>query len=325
MARSKAWLIGAALSLLLLASPGRAADEGATAVRIALNFTWQSTYAPLRYGESKGRFKDEKLALDIVPTQGGDQALQLLATGKVDYAFTDSDTFLTATAQGKITATAIYVWLDVSSLGIAAMTPIEGPKALAGKSFGTTVFSAGRTIVPYILGQHGVDPASLKVQTMDFSVLMPTFFRGELDTVQVNDPGSWQNILVQAKKQRKTLHLARLAEWGLVGYDKMLIVGNTVLRNSPAAVARVVRALDRARSEATAQASDAEIFALMKPVMPQADEAPLVADWNDYKMLVKKPGPIDPAVFETTLARLKAVGAINNVPPVAGLYNNQVQ
>jgi ABC-type nitrate/sulfonate/bicarbonate transport system substrate-binding protein len=322
MARSNVRLLGLALSLILLAPQAEAAEAS---TRIALNFTWQATYAPLRYGESRGYFKDESLALDIVPTQGGDQALQLLATGKVDYAFTDSDTFLTATAQGKIAATAIYVWLDVSSLGIASMTPISSPQALSGKSFGTTVFSAGRTIVPYILGQNGVDPATLKIQTMDFSVLMPTFFRGELDTVQVNDPGSWQNLLVQAKKLGKTLHLARLADWGLVGYDKMLIVANSVLRNAPASVARVVNALDRARVGATAQASDAEVFALMKPVMPQADQAPLVADWNDYKILVKKPGPIDPRVFEGTLLRLKAVGAISNVPSVDGLYHNRVQ
>jgi ABC-type nitrate/sulfonate/bicarbonate transport system substrate-binding protein len=323
MARSKSRRVGPALSLILLALPAQAAD---TAARIALNFTWQATYSPLRYGESKGYFRDQKLAFDIVPTQGGDQALQLLAAGKVDYAFTDSDTFLTAIAQGKIAATAIYVWLDVSSLGIASMgTPISGPQALSGKSFGTTAFSTGRTIVPYILGQNGVDPATLKILTMDFSVLMPTFFRGEFDTVQVNDPGSWQNLLVQARKLGKTLHLARLADWGLIGYDKMLIVGNSVLRESPADVARVVKALDRARVEATAQATDAEVLALMKPVMPQADAAPLLADWNDYKMLVKKPGPIDPLVFERTLLRLKAVGAISNAPLVDGLYNNQLQ
>jgi NitT/TauT family transport system substrate-binding protein len=319
--------MGAVTALLTVASltnPSRPAAAAETA-KVALNFTWQATYMPLLYGQAKGYFKDANVVLDVTPMQGTNQAFQMIESAKVDYAFVDSDSFLTAAAQGKTSTTAVYVWLDRPTLDIVSMTPLKDAKTMSGKSFGTTPFSAGRTTLPYVLKQNGVDPKTVDIQGVDFSVLFPTFFNGGFDTVEIRAPGSWQSLLARGKAQGKELHLTRMSDWGLTGYDKILIARNDVLREHPAEVKRVVTAMHHALIEALAHATDAETFDLLKDQMPQAQQGPVVADWHDYKDLVKKPGPIDPKVFSDSLRRLKDIQQISDIPPVEGLYRNQVQ
>jgi ABC-type nitrate/sulfonate/bicarbonate transport system substrate-binding protein len=297
----------------------------AAEAKIALNFTWQAVYMPLRYGEAKGYFKEANLTLDVTPLQGSNQAMQLIEAGKVDYAFVDSDTFLALAAQGKTDSTAIYVWLDKPTLDVVSITPLPDLRALSGKSFGTTGFSAGRTALPYILKANGIDPKTVDVQAFDFSVLYPSFFRGAIDTAEIRAPGSWQNLLAQGKDQGKTLHLLRLSDYGLDGYDKILLTRKSTLQSAPGEVKNLVQALHRSVTQALANATDDETYDLLKEMMPQARKAAVIGDWHDYKDLVKKPGPIDPKVFVASLTRLNAVGTISQIPAVDGLYRNQIQ
>jgi ABC-type nitrate/sulfonate/bicarbonate transport system substrate-binding protein len=206
--------------------PPAAAEEP---VRIAMNFTWQTTYLPLRYAMAKGYFKAVDVAPEILPMQGDDQSLQMLETGKVDYAFMSDVVFLTNAMKNNAQDTAIYVWLDQQTFHLASHAPLAGPSAMLGKSFATTVFSPGRYELQYVLRRNGIDPAGVQIQTTDFSVLYATFMSGGFDTVEVHSPGSWQNLLVAANAQNKRLYLTRLADWGFTGYSKILVVRNSLL------------------------------------------------------------------------------------------------
>jgi ABC-type nitrate/sulfonate/bicarbonate transport system substrate-binding protein len=277
---------------------------------------------PLLYGQSKDFFKDANVTPDFIPTRGSDQALQLIESGQVDYAFIDCDTFLAAAAQKKTTTTAVYVWLDKPTLAIVSMTPLNGPKSLSGKSFGTLPQSTARTILPFVLKSNGVDPKTVDVQALDFSVLYALFLRGQFDTAEMHAPGSWQNVQEQAAAQGKKVYLTMLKDWGLVGYDKILVVRSALLHDSPGDVKRVVGAINRSLTQAIVHATDADASTLLQPVLPQAKPAALVGDWHDFKNLVSKPGPIDGRVFDDSLRRLKDVGIITDIPPSGTLYFN---
>jgi NitT/TauT family transport system substrate-binding protein len=310
-------MIVAGFMALIAGQPATAAE-----VKLALNFTWQGTYMPLLYGQSKGYFKDADISLEITPMQGSNQALQMIESGRVDYAFLDSDTFLAAAAQGKSDSVAVYVWLDKPTLDIVSTTALPNLRAMSGRSFATTGFSASRTVLPYILKANDIDPKTVEIQSFDFSVLYPSLFRGAVDTAESRMPGSWQNLLAQAREQNKQLYLLHLSDYGLEGYDKLLLVRRAKLRSSPAEVKALVSAMDRSLKQAIANASDDETYNLLKDLLPQARRGPLVADWHDYKNLVKNPGPIDPKIFESSLKRLHEVGTINQIPPVQNLYQN---
>jgi NitT/TauT family transport system substrate-binding protein len=322
-ARAAALSAAAASAVLALGAPPALAAD-ARNVKIAMNFTWQPTYMPLLYGQSKGFFRDAGISPEILPLQGSLQALQMLDSGNVDYAFVDADTFLLAAAAGKTASTAVYVWLDKPTFDIVSIVPIKAPADLSGKTFATTAFSSSRTLLPYVLKSNGVDPATVKIQTADFAVLLPSFLNGEFETVEVRTPGSWQDYLYFAKAQGKKLSKVHVADWGLVGYDKILIVRNRVLRDSPADVKRVVGALDRSLKQAISSASDDEVGELLRSVMPQGRKELLIADWHDYKDVQKSPGAVDPNVLQASLVRLSGMGVVKEMPAVDKLYRNQV-
>jgi ABC-type nitrate/sulfonate/bicarbonate transport system substrate-binding protein len=219
----------------------------------------------------------------------------------------------------------VYVWLDKPTLDIVSLSPLSGPNALSGKSFGTLPQSTARTVLPYVLRQNRVDPKTVDVQPLDFSVLYALFLRGAIDTAEIHAPGSWQNLLVQASAAGKKVYLTRMKDWGLVGYDKILIVRSSLLHDSPADVKRVVLAIHRSLTQALAHATDAEAYDLLRNVLPQAKEGPIVADWHDYKELVQHPGPVDGRVLDSSLHRLKDVGIITTIPAVNSLYANEIR
>ena len=289
------------------------AADTALAPKIALNFTWQAAFMPLLYGQSKGYFKDAGVTPDFIPTRGSDQALQLIESGQVDYAFIDCDTFLAAAAQKKTTTTVIYVWLDKPTLAVVSMVPLSGPKALSGKSFGTLPQSTARTVLPFVLKSDGVDPKTVDVQALDFSVLYALFFRGQIDTAEIHAPGSWENVQEQAAAQGKKVYLTMLKDWGLVGYDKILVVRTALLHQSPGDVKRVLGAINQSLKQALAHASDADAAALLAPVLPQAKPQALVGDWHDFKNLESNPGPVDVRVLGNSLQRLKDVGVVTDI------------
>ena len=63
-------------------------------------------------------------------------------------------------------------------------TPLASPKDMEGRTFATVSFSNGRTTVPYVLKQNGVDISKVKVQLLDISVLIPQLLQGAVDTAE---------------------------------------------------------------------------------------------------------------------------------------------
>ena len=48
----------------------------------------------------------------------------------------------------------------------------------------------------------------------------------------------------------------------------------------------------------------------------------MIADWHDFKALVKKPGAVDPAVLDASVTRLVAAGIMPKPVAVDALYRN---
>ena len=80
--------------------------------------------------------------------------------------------------------------------------------------------------------------------------------------------------------------------------------------------------MNRSVIDAIAGASDDEIYAAMKDVMPQTDRAPMIADWHDFKAEAKMRGAIDPTVLADSVTRLVAAGIMPKPVVADALYRN---
>ena len=289
---------------------------------LQLDFVLSAAYGPLMYGQDKGYFLDNSIEIDLVPGRGTDLALAEINGGRVKFAMVDLTNYVIQRTKNATETTAVYVYNNIATTGLASLTPLGAPSDMTNKTFGTVASSSGRTNVPLVLKQNGVTwDATKQIQLMDFSVLYPTLFDKKIDTAEVGIAGSWEGAVTRAKGQGLTLYLKLLSEWGFLDYSKVIIARDDVIRLEADLVKRFIGALSKAQKEAHAVATGAQIYALVKAIDPQANEEISGMIWDNVKKFVTKPGPVEDSVIVYKLDRLKEQGTTTNLAP-AQLYNN---
>jgi NitT/TauT family transport system substrate-binding protein len=310
------------------ASTGASAAPSASPLAVVkhsvmLEWLLEPPYAPFLWGKEKGYFEEVGIDLDLIPGQGSDLAMTQINEDKVDFAFTDLETYLVQRAAGQTPTTAVFALLNQGTTGIVSNFPIETLADMSGHSWGTVGFSSGNVVVPYILEQNGVDPSTVEIQILDFGVLYASLFDGTIDSAEAHYPGSWESVMVQARELGKTVYFTPLSEFGLKTYSKMMIVRDDIIESDPDLVRRMVGAMKRSADEAMANATDAEVFDLMRTVDEQADEEVTGLVWQGFKDVVENPGPLDPAVITDTIARLEATQGLDSEIVVEDVYTNE--
>jgi NitT/TauT family transport system substrate-binding protein len=275
-------------------------------VAVQLDFVLSGSWTPLLWGVDKGFFKDRGIELDIVPGRGTDLALAEINNGRVDFAFVDLTNYIIQRAAAETETTAIYVYNNIATTGVASLTPINEPEDMAGKTFGTVAQSSGKINIPLVIHQNGVEWDETKLlQLMDFSVLYPTLFSGEIDTAEVGLAGSWESAYLRAKEQGIDLHLKLMSDWGFLDYSKVLIVRNDLIASDKDLIMRMVAAIAQSQEDAAANATGEQMFELLKAEDPQAEQPVVELLWENFKTYVKEPGALDPAVLQYKLDYLK--------------------
>ncbi|MBO9521292.1 MAG: ABC transporter substrate-binding protein [Nocardioidaceae bacterium] len=332
--RSPALAALALVSALALAgcgsssSPGKSEKRAASGkqqdhVKVILDFIYNGSYGPLAYGTDKGFFADNGVDLEVIPGRGGDLAMQQINQGKVDFAFTDLSSYLRQKIQGQTDTTAVYVWVPDPQICIASLKPLSSPQDMAGKSFATVSFSNGRTTVPYVLKQNGVDTSKVDVRLLDISVLIPQLLSGAVDTAESAIPDSIAENKITAKKAGKDLSCTALSSWGYKDYGKMLIVRDALVKSDPDLVKRVVTAFDKSMQDAVANASADDIYQALKKVSPQTDQESIAAAWDGFKEMEQgNTGAIDPGFVTYSLEFLKNTEKLTTTASPDSLYDN---
>ncbi len=303
-------------------SPSPSPSPAMVKVPVQLDFQISATSGAILWGIDKGYFKDVGIDFDLIPGEGSDLALAQIDAGKVDFAFIDGSNYIEARAKELTKTSAIYALQNISTTAIASKVEIKDPKDMVGKSFGTVAQSSGRQKIPLVLKMNNVDPAGVPIELMDFSVLYPSLFQGQIDTAEVGLPGSWEGAKLAAEGQNLTLFVKLISDWGYRDYSKLLIVSDKVIAENKDLVTNMVGALAKSQADALANATPAEIYALVKAVDPQVEEARATLEWQDVQTYIKNPGPMDDATFQFQLDLLKDNGTTTTLTP-ADLYTNE--
>ena len=307
------------------ATPTAASGTSLPVVKYSIALEWllEPPYAPFLWGEQQGYFAEAGIDLDLIPGQGSDLAMAQINEDKVDFAFTDLETYIVQRAADQTPTTAVFVLLGEGTTGIAANFPIETLDDMSGHSWGTVGFSSGTVVLPYILEQNGVDPSTVTIEILDFGVLYASLFDETIDSAEAHHPGSWQEVLVQARDLDKTVYFAPLSDFGLNTYSKMMVVRDDVLESDPDLVRRMVGAMHRSLEEGLATLTDDQVFDLMRSQDEQADEEVTALVWQGYKEVNPSTQPIDPAVITDTIARLEATQDLETDLTADDLFTNE--
>jgi NitT/TauT family transport system substrate-binding protein len=181
-------LAGAAVGLAATASGAAHAQ----AKKLRLAFCGQLLcVVPYEVTRDRGHFKAEGLDLELVYTRGGNQAMQALIGGAVDYAGTAFDVALEAFANGanirRIASTG-RLPLFALATGPKVKASITSVKDLEGKTIGISgLGNADHILALYLMEQAHADPKSARFAALGTN-LYDALRVGQVDAGMVQEP-----------------------------------------------------------------------------------------------------------------------------------------
>lgn len=179
--------LGAAVGSASLASTGRA-----QAGRLRLAFCGQLLcVVPYEVTKARGHFRAQGLDVELIYTRGGNQAMQTLVGGAVDYAGTSLDVALQAFANGaQIRRFASTGRLPLFALATAPARAeqVRTVKDLENRTVGISgLGNADHALVLFLLKQAGANASRVRFAAIGTN-LFEALRRGQVDAGMVQEP-----------------------------------------------------------------------------------------------------------------------------------------
>jgi ABC-type nitrate/sulfonate/bicarbonate transport systems, periplasmic components len=228
---------------------------------------------------TKGYFGEE--GLDATPQRHafGKEALQAVLDGKADLATVADTPIMFAVMNGKKISILAVIQTTNKNEAIVARRDqgIAKPSDLQGKKIGLTLGTTGDFFADSFLLAYGIDRKHVKI--ID---LRPDEMATALDMGKVDAVSAWNPTETQLKKKLGSKGIVFLGE---SIYTEMFCVsaGQEYVKNNPAAIKKVLRALLQA--ETFAQQHPEESRRLVAEFI-KADKVVLDETWDDFTFRV---------------------------------------
>jgi len=295
---------------------GQAAAGGLQNFSVVLDWYPNAVHAFLYDAIEKGYFADEGLDVEIVFPSNNNDAISLVAAGKVDAGlYYMEDAIMTYANQDvpvKCIGTVVNTSLDIiSSLKEKNITR---PKDLEGKILGYTGTVFGEAMIQCILENDGVDPSSVQLINVGFDV-MSSMTTGNVDATY----GCFINHEIpQLEKEGFPMNTFRLADYGVPDYYALsFLAGADALEKDPEKFAKFLRGCQKGFADMRDDSENCLATLLDNqdsanfPLDPEIEEKSM----NILLPMMESEGkPFlyqDPAVFEENIAWLKQYGLLN--------------
>lgn len=319
--------IGAVTVTALAACGGTASSTSGQAtpletVSLLLDFTPSPYEAPITWGEANGIFAKAGIKLDIKSVMGSSLSVPAVASGQVQFAFGSYDVYIGDYLKGQTGSKPIEVYEDIPTTGIISGQQITDLHQLVGKPFGDVAGSSGIPLLHYVLQSHGINPSSVPIQLLSFSVLYPEFYQHKVFAAEMDEPGD-EDALAGAQAAGVPAAYTPLSDFGLSGYSAVIIANNQVIQSDPSLVKRMATAIYESERQAVASATDSDIVKDFQSLSPTATAERVLPAWHDFKTEVKGFGCFDPSVVTSILQRVSAEQNVTAPVTPSQLYDNK--
>src|SRR5262245_19028639 len=204
---------GVGLALALAPAVGRPADKPARKVTFLTNYVFHGRHSPYFVGVEKGFYREAGFDVTIAPATGSGFVITALEGGKADYGMAESTSVVQAVAKGA-KVRGFGVFMDVTTSGLASLTPYPTPESLSGKTIAASLTDSARVIVPIVYRLRGLDPSVVKWQAADPGVYFSLLLEGKVDLLTATIDGDVPALTRVATPRGKTIHFASFADWG---------------------------------------------------------------------------------------------------------------
>lgn len=292
-------------------------------VTLAMTYIPNVQFAPWYVAEEKGFFQEE--GLEVVFDYRMDiDALQLVATGKMDYAIAGGDQVLVARGQGIPVVYLMSLYAEFPPAIIAkAESGIKTATDLKGKTVGLPLYGTNLLAAQAIIKRAGLAEQDVNLIDIGYTQI-PSLLEDKVDAMV----GFANNEPIKLKAMGVAVN--QINSWdyfSLVGHG--LITGAGKVKKDPAEVGKMVRASYKGLQYALAHPE--ETFAICLKHLAELGEEQRKQEWevlkasmalweNDYTR-AHGLGRSDPASWEDAQQLMIDLGLIPQATPVSEILN----
>jgi NitT/TauT family transport system substrate-binding protein len=223
-------------------------------VKFVLDWAIQGPQAPFIVALEKGYFAQEGLAVIMDRGYGSADAVSKVASGAYQIGYGSLDALIEFNVKnpGK-ELMAVYVVLNSPPYSVITLKGkgINSPKDLEGRKIGAPEGDAPRRLLPVFAKAVGIDPAKVEWVSMSPPLREPSLVKGEVDAITGFYFTGYLNLLALNVNPGDIVAF-KYKDYGVELYGNAIIVRKDFMQSNPEAVAKFVRAVNRALKEVIA-------------------------------------------------------------------------
>jgi len=225
-----------------------------TPIKFVLDWAIQGPQAPFIVALEKGYFAEEGLAVVMDRGYGSADAVTKVASGayQIGYGSLDAMIEFNVKNPGK-ELIAVYMVLNNPPYSVITLKDkgINSPKDLEGKKIGAPEGDAPRRLFPVFAKATGIDTSKVNWVSMAPPLREPSLVQGEVDAITGFYFTGYLNLLA-LKVDPNQIVAFKYSDYGVELYGNAIIVRKDFMEKNPEAVAKFVRAVNRALREVIA-------------------------------------------------------------------------
>ncbi len=269
-------IAGSLLFLLAACSSGAtgSASQGDQLKDVSFVFSWKYSghRSPYLLAEKMGFWADRGLNVTIKEGSGSDKAVDLLATGKVDFAEVEFGTLVVAVRQGRPITTVATVLQDSPQCLVAwDDANINSIQDLEGKQIVAVPGGSDTQMLGPLFSINDVNPDRVHVISADFNTRDQIFLSHDADAM----PTFINDSYVTLHQQHPDTHCLLYADYGVDLIGNGVAVRSSMIQDDPDTVRAFVAGLKEGWEYAE-QHPDEAISALLDvaPLLKADEELP---------------------------------------------------
>lgn len=317
--------LAAVLGLSALAAPPAVAQ---TKLKMVLNWKYQGPQGWFFLADDRGYFKAEGLDVTMDQGNGSGAGVPLVANGTYDVAFGDVNALIELAAKKPDDAPiAVYVMYNRPPFTVAvkADSPIKSPKDFEGKTLGGAANDGALKLFPALCKIAKIDCSKVSITNMQPNLREQMLMQGQVDGVF----GYVNTIRFSAKLigvGDDKLRYINFGDYGMDLYSNAIIASKKLVKENPAAVKGLVRAINKGLADAlkdpnAAVAAVAKREPLIKvPVERERFDATLTDEMNHPEIAKIGLGNVDMERLKKSIDILVTANNLPRTPAVSEIF-----